>query len=507
MDKAISTFQENCGKSIPKRKDVIMPGAVPEPMREAKGRGARGIRLAVLFAASFLFFACQAKPSLVKPSLEEEGQVFVYLQPLSQEADRLTFRLGGMSAVRVDGTTVPVSLHLNEVSDKEVKRDRLLAFGELPPGQYLGFSFRVTGATLKGDEGDIKLSLADEKPMTSLSFAIVRKKAVVVTLKFRYRESLPGGIRFAPSFFAEVPGKLATGLIGLVTSRGANIVTVFDKATGKVVAVVPTGTSPAGMVLNPVMRRAYVAISGEDAVEAIDLLGTDVINRGPLTPGDRPEELALTPDRKTLLSANTGSNTVSVVDAVSLVETRRIQVGNGPQSILVDRAGRRAYVFNNLSNTISVLDLGTLAVIASVATESGPVRGEFNRSGNRLYVLHRYSPYLSVFDPATLSLVRRVYVGNGGTALKVDPRTDLIYLARQRTGEVAIYDPFSFLPIDSYRTGGEVSYLTIDGEGNNLCVVIAGTNTVRMIRLTGKETASEVEVGEDPFWVTLMGER
>jgi YVTN family beta-propeller protein len=471
-------------------------------------RGIMVTRLVALSVASTLLFACQAMPSLVKPRLEEEGQVFVYLQSLSQEADRLTFRLEGMSAVRGDGTTVPIALRIAEIRGKELKRDRLLASGELPPGQYLGFSFRVTGATLKGEEGDVALPLADEKPMMSFPFAIARKKALVVSLKFRYRESLPGGIRFAPTFAAEVPGKLATGLIGLVTSRRGNTVTVFDKVTGKVVAVVPTGTSPAGMVLNPMSRRAYVAISGEDAVEAIDLLGADVIARGQLVIGDRPEELALTPDRKTLLSANTGSNTVSVIDAASLVETRRIQVGNGPQSILVDRAGRRAYVFNTLSGTISVLDIGTGGVVATVATEAGPVRGEFNRGGNRLYVLHRFSPYLGVFDPTTLSIVRRVYVGNGGTALKVDSKTDRIYLSRRGTGEVAIYDPFSFLPIDSYRTGGgDASYLTIDGEGNNLCVVLPGTNGVRAVRLVGKDTASETDVGEDPYWVTLMGER
>jgi YVTN family beta-propeller protein len=318
---------------------------------------------------------------------------------------------------------------------------------------------------------------------------------------------LPGGIRFAPSFTAQVPGKIATGLIGLVTGRRGNTVTAFDKVAGKVVAVVPTGTSPAGMVLDPLSRKAYVAISGEDAVEAVDFLGMDVIGRGQLVIGDRPEELDLTPDRKTLLTANSGSNTVSVVDAASLVETRRIQVGNGPQSILVDRAGRRAYVFNTLSSTISVLDIMTGGVVATVATESGPVRGEFNRAGNRLYVLHRYSPYLGVFDPATLSIVRRVYVGSGGTALKVDTKTDRIYLSRQGTGEVAIYDPFSFLPVDSYRVGGDVSCLAIDGEGNNLFAVLPGKNGVRAVRLVGKETASETDVGEDPYWVTLMGER
>jgi YVTN family beta-propeller protein len=488
-------------------KDLEMAWAFSEPMVRALRREVLAVRLAVLLLASLLFFACQARSSLLKPRLEEDGQVFVYLQPLGPEADRLTFRLEEVAAVRGDGSTVPATLHMKEIIGRDLKRDRLLASGNLPPGQYQGFLFRVSGATLQGEEGIAALPLADEKPMTSIPFTIARKKAQVVSLTFRYRESLPGGIRFTPSFAGEIPGKLATGLIGLVTSRGGNTVTVFDKVTGKVAAVVPTGTSPAGMVLNPPLRRAYVAISGDDAVETIDLLGTDVISRGPLTVGDRPEELALTPDRKTLLTANTGSNTVSVVDAASLVEKKRIQVGNGPQSILIDRAGRRAYVFNSLSNTVSVLDLGSLEVMATIATEAGPVRGEFNRAGNRLYVLHGVSPYLNVYDATTLSIVRRVYVGTGGTALKVDSRTDLIYLARRGTREIAIYDPFSFLPIDSNRTGEDASYLTIDGEGNNLCAVFPGSNGMRMIHLIGKGTASETEVGEDPFRVTLMGER
>lgn len=489
------------------RKGSAVSEKVPAAVEGTTRRGIMVRRLAALSVASMLLFACQAKPSLVKPRLEEEGQVFVYLQSLPQEADRLSFRLEEMSAVRGDGSAVPVTLHVKEIIGKDEKRDRLLASGNLPPGQYQGFRFRIGAAALEGEEGIAALPLAEETPITPVPFTIARRKAQVISLKFRYRESVPGGIRFSPYFDAGVPGKLATGLIGLVTSRGADTVTVFDKVTGNVAAVVPTGTSPAGIVLNPSLRRAYVAVSGDDAVEAIDLLGTDVISRGPLTIGDRPEELALTPDGKILLTANAGSNTVSVLDAASLVETRRIRVGNGPQSILIDRPGRRAYVFNTLSSTVSVVDLGALEVAATIATEGGAVRGEFNRSGNRLYILQRHSPYLNVYDTATLSIVRRVYVGNGGTALKVDSRTDLIYLARRGTGEIAIYDPFSFLPIDVYRTGEDAAYLTIDAEGNNLCAVFPGMRAVRMIRLVGKKTASEVEVGEDPYRVTLLGER
>lgn len=464
-------------------------------------------RIAVLSLVFLLIFACQARISTVKPRLEEDGQVFVYLESLGQEADRLTFRLDGISAVRGDGTAVPLALHVGAMSGKDPKGDRLMASGILPPGQYTGFSFLAKEATLRGEDGVAALPIAEEIPTTPVSFRIARQRAQVVSLRFRYRESLSGGVRFAPSFSAEIPGKLAIGLIGMVTSRRGNTAAVFDKMTGKVVAVIPTGTTPVGVVLDPVSRRAYVAISGDDSVEAIDLLEGEVINRGQLVTGDRPEELVLTPDRKFVLSANSGSDTVSVIDASSLVETRRIQVGSGPQSLLVDRAGRRAYVFNTLSGTISVLDLGTFEVTATISSEPGPVRGDFNRAGNRLYVLHWNSPYLSVFDPATLSVLRKIYVGSGGMALKVDPRTDLIRLSRRGTGEILTYDPFSLLPVDTFRIGQDASHLAIDGETNNLFVVVPGADEVRAIHLLGKTFASRIEVADAPAWVALMGER
>jgi YVTN family beta-propeller protein len=413
----------------------------------------------------------------------------------------------GISAVRQDGETFPLSLEVKEFSVKETNRERLLANGDLPPGQYAGFSFRLKDATLKSEEGKIALVPAEEITRADIPFAVYRGKAVVLSMQFRFKESVGEGFRFHPSFSGVIPGRIAAGLVGLVIARGSSTATVFDKSSGRVVGVIPTGTSPAGMVMDPVTRRAYVAIAGEDAVEAMDLLEMAVIHRQRLTAGDNPLELALTPDGKTLLSANHGSNTVSLIDSSSLIETKRIQVGAGPQSILIDRAGRRAYVFNTLSNTISIVDIGARAVAATVATESGPLRGQFNRAGDRLYVLHRYSPYLVVLDPLSLSVVRRVNIGAGGTALKVDPRTDRIYIAKRNGAEVDIYDPFSFLPVDFLRTGGETSFLTIDGEGNNLLLLLPERKRLRIVRLVGKQTAAEIDVGEDPYWVSIMGEK
>jgi YVTN family beta-propeller protein len=500
-------FSGKIGRGI--RRNVARCSIGRDPLMRENPLGNRmrlTMRLYFLFMVFLSLPSCRPIPSLVKPRLEEKGAVYVYLQPFPQEAERLTFRLEGISAVRGDGEIFPLSLQIKEFNGKDLKRERLMASGELPPGQYAGLSFRLKDATLKGEEGKIALVPAEEMSERSIPFAVARGKAVVLSIRFRYRDSVREGFRFDPSFDGTIPGKIAAGMVGLVTSRGANTVTMFDKTTGHVFGIVPTGSSPAGIVLDPVTRKAYVAITGEDGVETIDVLEASVIDRQRLTTGDNPVELALTPDGKTLLSVNSGSNTVSIIDSSSLIETKRLQVGMGPQSILVDRNGRRAYVFNTLSNTISVVDIGAGAVAATVAVESGPVRGQFNRAGNRLYVLHRNSPYLVILDPLSLSVVRRINIGTGGTALKVNSRTDLIYLARRFGEEVDIFDPFSFLPIDSVRAGGEASYLAIDAEGNKLLIVLPTENRVKIVHLVGNRTAAEVDVGEAPHFVTISGE-
>ena len=104
-------------------------------------------------------------------------------------------------------------------------------------------------------------------------------------------------------------------------------------------------------------------------------------------------------------------------------------------------------------------------------------------------------------------MVKRIYVGPGAEALKVDPRTDQIYLYRRHAGQVEIFDPFSSLPIDFVRSDEEVGFMTIDGEGNNLLLVLPEANAIRGVRLVGKGDAARLDVGEDPYRVTLMGER
>jgi YVTN family beta-propeller protein len=463
----------------------------------------------MLFALCvFVLLGCQAAVSTVRPPLEEEGEVYLYIQPFPQEAYRLRFKIVEISALSAEGREFPLSVSLRELKGLEMKRQRLLASGQLPPGPYVGFSFRVKDANLKIEEGEATLLVPETPARIDFPFSVAKKKSYLISLVFKYRESIREGFSFSPVFSIFIPTKPITSLIGFVTNGASNNITVFDKNLGQVVAMIATGRGPAGMALDQTRRRAYVALSGDDTIAVVDVTSVDVIESLRLHTGDHPQEVALTPDGRLLLSANRDSNTVSIIDPVSLLELTRINVGNGPNSVLIDPTGRRAYVFNRLSSIISVIDIPNKALVTAVSTDAGPLRGQFNRKGDRFYVINEWSSYLTVFDAASLTVLGRFTVMRVGLdAIKVDTMTDFIYLGRRNDTLVEMYDPFSFVRVDFIQTPAGVTYMTIDGETNNLYMVSPEIKAVMISNLVSKKTPSEIDVGDGPYWVTLMGER
>jgi YVTN family beta-propeller protein len=182
-----------------------------------------------------------------------------------------------------------------------------------------------------------------------------------------------------------------------------------------------------------------------------------------------------------------------------------VPVGNGPGSIVLNPERTRAYVFNRLNDTVSLIDLSIRRVILTAATDAGPIRGVFDRRGTTLYVIHGSSPYLTLFNP-DLTIRSRVFIGPSATALTVDPRTGRLYLARRATGSVDVYDPSSLLPIDSIPTDSDVAFLSIDGELNNLAMLMIQTGGVRLVNLTSRDPVAEIDIGADLYWVAFVGE-
>ena len=167
----------------------------------------------------------------------------------------------------------------------------------------------------------------------------------------------------------------------------------------------------------------------------------------------------------------------------------------------------RCLVVNTLSGSWSVIDLATREVAATVATESAPVRGQFNRRADRLYVIHDRSPYMTVLDPRQLTVVAKVRLRSGVTAIEVDEVRDLVMVGGIRDTSIEFYDPNALMPLYSLRTRAGVSYMTTVADDNTLYMLSPETRSLVIARLADRTVIAEIDVGDGPSRVAVMGEK
>lgn len=463
--------------------------------------------LCSIFLILFFISAGVPRVSAYKQPLVKEGVVIIYLQPIPREAHMFSFSIAGISALRDDGTGFPLLMTLKDVKGaKHAGVQKRLASGVVPPGPYKGLSISFSRASLLGDEGETSLLVSKETVIVKQGFDVLKGKALALFLTLNVPKSIKSGFSFDPVFSLMSYGRELRNLIGYVSNSDSNIISLFNKRTMQVISVIATGMRPSDMALDQRNGRVYVAVSESSAIEIVDVFSGRITGRIRLNFGDEPRELAMTPDGRTIVSANYGSNTASIIDAVSRFEVSRVRVGEGPVSAVVDPSGKRAYIINSVSNTLSVIDLSRKKISATIAIEETPLRAAFNRTGDRLYVITRDSPNLVVVDPLKFTVIEKIFIGTGALSVKVDTRSGLVYVG-MKTGVVSVVDPSSLILIDTINVGGSAGFITIDDEENAIFVLLPDRGSLQKVNLVSKKLIGEIDVEKGAYAVSVMGER
>lgn len=161
----------------------------------------------------------------------------------------------------------------------------------------------------------------------------------------------------------------ADGSVAVVANTGAGTLDVVDPVQGVVRTRVQVGQGPVQAAVSPDGAIGWVTLAKTSEVARVDLARGRVTHRARVP--SSPAQLFLT-SVGTLLVANQGApeapgSTLSVLDASTLAETARVQVGSGPHGVVADPAGRFAWVTNMVDGTVSTVDL-------SLGTQVGVTR-------------------------------------------------------------------------------------------------------------------------------------
>ncbi len=291
-----------------------------------------------------------------------------------------------------------------------------------------------------------------------------------------------------------------------ISNQSSNNVSVIDIATNTVVAIVPVGSGPGGVAVNPGGTRAYVVNVGARNVSVIDTGTNSVI--ATVVAGSGPTGVALNPAGTFAYVVDYNSNGVYVIDTASNTVAPSVSVGSSPFAVAVNSAGTRAYVTNFGSNTVSVIDTASNTVVATVATATTrPNAVAVNPAGTRVYVTHDSSTTVSVIDTATNTVVGTIAVGTGvgtvalGTGsygVAFNPAGTRAYVANDGSNDVTVINTATDTVIANVPVGTAPRGVALDPTGTFAYVGNRSSNDVSVIDTVSNTVVTTVAVGSAP---------
>ena len=282
-----------------------------------------------------------------------------------------------------------------------------------------------------------------------------------------------------------------------ITNQGSHDVSVIDLASQQVVATVPVGRSPAGVVASSRAGRAFVSNPDSKTVSVIDMRQQKVVTT--LAAGDGPVGLDISDDGRRLyvadwfgarllvfdargsaaappldsipvgrapagVAAHTDGATVFVAerddDSVAVVDTAsgrvraRVRVGSHPFALLYDAPRRRLYALNVQSDDICVIDMRDLrrpAVIETVKVGKAPYGAALAQGGALLYVTNQHDDSVSVIDAGSLRVLRTL--PGFGYPEGIAAHADRVYVVNWMDDNVQVLDAASGRKLQTIATG------------------------------------------------------
>ena len=172
---------------------------------------------------------------------------------------------------------------------------------------------------------------------------------------------------------------------------------------------VVTGKTPSHLWINSKSTVLYASMQDSNELVMIDLVTQTLVWR--LKTGKLPADIFGINDDKTLLVGLTGEDAVQIIDVSGATPkiTGRIKTGQGAHAFRSAGDKRHVYLSNRVANTISKIDLASLKVVASYPGDSGP--DCMDVMGGRLLVTSRWAKKLTVIDLASGKIERQIPVG------------------------------------------------------------------------------------------------
>lgn len=420
-----------------------------------------------------------------------QGELVVFLRTSETPPTPVTVDVVSVEVVTVDGQVVPLSSGPLALSS-----DR---FG--PAGEEL-----VRGLIAKGAYETLRLTLPAEgdepAPVVDLIVGTRVRRNSATTIFLTWNPSLPLGVDSEAITARLEQPQLRSQLI-LVTNRGTNDLTVIQRHLKEVVGVIKVGREPMGIASDPTGQTVYVANSGSDTISVVDTQTRRVLDTLQLDFGSTPTDVAVSRDGRRLFVAAANRGSVLAFGTATLTEEAEARdVGVRPERLVVSPDGATVFVANRLSNSITVLEARTLQILRTIPVESQPIEMVVEPNRGRIFVSHGASDAVVVID-TNRTIANTLSFGAPIGGLAIDEAGRRLYLSAASLGRVLFSRP-GIDTVTGFAPLAGPGRIVVDPDGKSIYVLEPEADRLRIVDGIMARTGGTIPTGKRPFDLVLL---
>lgn len=257
---------------------------------------------------------------------------------------------------------------------------------------------------------------------------------------------------FQPQEIAVTPDKKKAFVANYNDHRNTIMVIDLENLT-KVGELVPTPYwKPHSMAVTSDGTKLYVTTEVTKSVAELDIKTGEVL-RGFKTNERNSHMLALSPDEKTIYTANNAEGTVVYIDVESGLRKGAILSGPGCEGIAISPDGLEVWAANRRGDTVVIIDTQTKKVTKKVACTGYPLRIMFTPEGDRALVSCAGANVINIFDAKTHESIGFVRTNEVPVGIAMTPDAKRVYVACNGEPSVSVIDIDKQEMLDSFPIG------------------------------------------------------
>jgi YVTN family beta-propeller protein len=335
-----------------------------------------------------------------------------------------------------------------------------------------------------------------------------------------------------------VRGQSANPYLICISNEKSGDITVIDGAERKVVATIPVGKRPRGILASADGKTLYVACSGTpisgppqldangnpilhkggddddddnkkadksaDGIAVVDLDQRKVVRK--ILAGSDPEQFSLSADGTRLYISNEDVGTATILDIANGKREHIIPVHREPEGVRTSPDGKFFYVTCESDGEIFAVDAKTGEVISHFNVGGRPRSADFLPDGTRAFIPSESAGQLHVIDSVNHKELKTVALPKGSRPMcvKVAPTGKKVYVSTGRAGTVCVVESTTGELLNTIKVGSRPWGIALSPDARYLFAANGPSDDISIVDLSTEKEVGRVKAGSSPWGVVVV---